>query len=88
MFIINRLNKSRTTISKNYFFNNSKYEKLRNNKTTTTTIISIISNITIPSLSTIENSEQQISIEEPYSAKTGIKTAALLGGMSVFFFFL
>jgi hypothetical protein len=65
-------------------------QKLRRRKTTT-----IISTITTPSLfsvnitninssfssSTSSTSHQQISFEDSYSAKTGIKIAALLGGM-------
>jgi hypothetical protein len=65
-------------------------QKLRRRKTTT-----IINSITTASLfsvnttninssfssSTSHTPEQQISIEDSYSAKTGIKTAALLGGM-------
>jgi hypothetical protein len=47
----------------------------------TITSTSLFSNITILSSSTSTTQQQQISFEEAYSAKTGIKTAALLGGM-------
>jgi hypothetical protein len=82
MFRINRLNKSRTISSSIYhLFNNNKHVKRRKDITNTITISSFISNLTFPSLSTSTIPQQQISIEEPYSAKTGIKTAVLLGGM-------
>jgi predicted AAA+ superfamily ATPase len=90
MFPLNRINNSlkfpsiniRTTSSLSIYhlFNN---DKRRKDITTTITSTSLLSNITFLSSSTSTTQEQQISVEEPYSAKTGIKTAAFLGGMSL-----
>ncbi|CAF0970644.1 unnamed protein product [Rotaria sordida] len=54
-----------------------------NTTITTATLFSVhITNITSSLFSSISSTQQQqLSFEDPYSAKTGIKTAALLGGM-------
>ncbi|CAF0802281.1 unnamed protein product [Adineta ricciae] len=51
--------------------------------TSTTSLIFVnITNLTVSfSPSTLSTPQQQISSEDSYSAKTGIKTAAILGGM-------
>ncbi|CAF1673391.1 unnamed protein product [Adineta ricciae] len=51
--------------------------------TTTNSLIFVnITNLTVSfSPSTLSTPQQQISSEDSYSAKTGIKTAAILGGM-------
>jgi hypothetical protein len=91
MFPLNRQNNSLTYSSSiNIISTSSIYHLLNNNKqlkrqqllTTTITTTSLFSNITSLSSSTSTTQHQQISFEEPYSAKTGIKIAALLGGMS------
>ena len=85
MFPLNRMNHS-TTLSSTFqssprlfhqLFNNSKQRREEQIPSITTTSLS--SNLT--SFSSSTQQQQQISLEEPYSAKTGIKTAALLGGM-------
>lgn len=83
MYLLNHVNDSLalssldlTTISSIYRrLNISKYKKRRDYTTTTSHIL----NTTSLSSSTIQ--QQQVSLEEPYSVKTGIKTAGLLGGM-------
>jgi len=93
MFPLNRINNTLTfplvniisTSSSSSIYhslNNNKQKKRRQSLTTTITTTSLFSNITSLSFSTSTTQHQQISFEEPYSAKTGIKTAALLGGMS------
>lgn len=91
MFPLNRINNSLTYPSVNIISTSTIYQFLNKNKqprrqkfltTTTITTTSLYSNITSLSSSTSTTQHQQISFEEPYSAKTGIKTAALLGGMS------
>ncbi len=90
MFPFNRINTSRAFSSVNilstssiyHLLNNIKKQKRRQDITTTITSTSHFSNITSLSSSTSTIQHQQISFEESYSAKTGIKTAALLGGMS------
>lgn len=83
MFPLNRMNHSTTLLTFHssprlfhQLFNNSKQRREAQISSITTTSLS--SNLTSFSSST---QQQQISLEEPYSAKTGIKTAALLGGM-------
>lgn len=51
--------------------------------TTTSFISTYITNQTSTSLDSLISSteQQQVSVEDTYSAKTGLKTAALLGGM-------
>jgi hypothetical protein len=92
MFPLNRINHTLTfppvniiSTSSSFIYhllNNNKQQKRRQILTTTITTTSLFSNITSLSSSTSTTQHQQISFEEPYSAKTGIKTAALLGGMS------
>jgi hypothetical protein len=91
MFPLKLINNSRifpsiniiTTSSSIYhLLNVSKQKTRRQHITTTITTTSLLSNITSLSSSTSTTQHQQILVEEPYSAKTGIKTAALLGGMS------
>jgi hypothetical protein len=91
MFSFTRINTSRAFSSVNilstssiyHLLNNIKKQKRRQDITTTITSTSHFSNITsLSSSSTSTIQHQQISFEESYSAKTGIKTAALLGGMS------
>ncbi len=91
MFSFNHINKSLTfptlnilTTSSIYrLLNTSRQQKRRQDLTATTiTTTSLFSNTTSLSISTSPTQNQQIAFDEPYSAKTGIKTAALLGGMS------
>ncbi|CAF1541249.1 unnamed protein product [Rotaria sp. Silwood1] len=90
MYSFNYTNNSRafsslniiTTSSIDRLLNKSKYQKRQQNTTITYTTTSFISNITSLSSSTIQY--QQSSFDEPYSVKTGIKIAALLGGMLLF----
>ena len=89
MFPLNHINKSLTlpplniitTLSIVRLFNISKQQKRREDITTTILTTSFFSNISSLSSSTSTTQHQQISFEEPYSPKTGIKIAALLGGM-------
>jgi hypothetical protein len=90
MFSFNHVNKSLTfptlniiTTSSIYrLLNTSRQQKRRRDLTATITTTSLFSNTTSFSISTSTTQNQQIAFDEPYSAKTGIKTAALLGGMS------
>ncbi len=91
MFPLKHINNSRifssiniiTTSSSIYhLLNVSKQKSGRQHITTTITSTSLLSNITSLSSSTSTTQHQQNLFEEPYSAKTGIKTAALLGGTS------
>lgn len=77
MFPLNRMNHSTTFYSFPRLFNIARQRREEQIQSITTTSLS--SNLTLLSSSTQQ--QQQISFEEPYSAKTGIKTAALLGGM-------
>ena len=61
-----------------HLLNNTKRQIRRKYITITNTLL--FSNIT--SLPSSTNQHQQLTFEEAYSAKTGIRTAALLGGMS------
>lgn len=79
MFPLNRMNHSTTFYSFPRLFNIARQRREEQIQSITTTSLS--SNLTLLSSSTQQQQQQQISFEEPYSAKTGIKTAALLGGM-------
>jgi hypothetical protein len=90
MFPLNQINNSLTLSSLNIIptlsiyrlFNVSKQQKRRQHITTIIPTTAFFSNISSLSSSTSTTQHQQISVEEPYSVKTGIKTAALLGGTS------
>ncbi|CAF1472404.1 unnamed protein product [Rotaria magnacalcarata] len=83
MYLLNHVNDSLTFSPLHFITSSSIYRRLNINKPKQrrhqTTTISYILNITSLSYSTSQN--QQASLDEPYSVKTGIKTAALLGGI-------
>ncbi|CAF3314220.1 unnamed protein product [Rotaria socialis] len=83
MNLLNHVNDSLAFSPLTSITSSSIYRRLNINKPKQrrhqTTTISYILNITSLSYSTSEN--QQVSLDEPYSVKTGIKTAALLGGI-------
>ncbi|CAF1257006.1 unnamed protein product [Adineta steineri] len=89
MFPFSHINKSLTfptfniiTTSSIYrLLNTNKRQKRREDIQNTITITPIVSNTTSFFTSTSTTQYQQISFDESYSVKTGIKTAALLGGM-------